>query len=141
MILWHRDARTISSALKKSSLVCLSSRPIPGYETRGNRTPDAPSPQFAGIGKNTPPPRATPSPLQDTPFQPDHDAVPHIVIEVQGRDYALQEPTDDHIVLAAQRALTYARHLFRRGNCNNSILYYSEHRSTANCADSHSHTF
>ena len=34
-------------------------------------------------------------------------------MSVQGRDYALQAPTDDHIVLATQRALTYARHLFR----------------------------
>ena len=93
-------------------------------------------PNSRDIGKNTPPPRAgypaphtavdTPSPLQNTPSHPDRDAVPHIVMGVQGRDYALQEPTDDHIVLATQRALTYARHLFRRGNCNNSILYYSE---------------
>ena len=32
---------------------------------------------------------------------------------VQGRDYALQTPSDDHIVMATQRALTYAHHLFR----------------------------
>ena len=31
-------------------------------------------------------------------------------MSVQGRDYALQAPTDDHIVLATQRALTYARY-------------------------------
>ena len=47
------------------------------------------------------------------PFHPDRDAIPRIVMGVQGRDYALQEPTNDHIVLATQRALTYARHLFR----------------------------
>ena len=34
-------------------------------------------------------------------------------MSVQGRDYALQAPTDDNTVLATQRALTYARHLFR----------------------------
>ena len=70
-----------------------------------------------------PPPRAkypaphtavdTQSPLHDTPSHPDRNAVPHIVMSVQGRDYAVQAPTADHIVLAAQRALTYARHLFR----------------------------
>jgi hypothetical protein len=32
---------------------------------------------------------------------------------VQGRNSKLQAPADDHIVLATQRALTYARHLFR----------------------------
>ena len=47
----------------------------------------------------------TQSPLHDTPND--------IVMSVQGRDYALQAPTGDHIVLATQRALTYARHLFR----------------------------
>ena len=75
-------------------------------------------------GKNTTPPRAEyPAPhtavgtqplLHDTPSHPDrNDVVPHIVLGVQGRDYALPAPTDDHIELAIQRALTYARHLFR----------------------------
>ena len=53
-------------------------------------------------------------PLHDTPSHPDrNDPVPHIVMGVQGRNSALQASTDDHIVLATQRALTYARHLFR----------------------------
>ena len=75
-------------------------------------------------GKKTTPPRAeypaphtavcTQPPLHDSPSHPNrNDAVPHIVLEVQGRDYALHAPTDDHIVLATQRALTYAHHLFR----------------------------
>ena len=34
---------------------------------------------------------------------------------VQGRDYTLQAPSDAHIALATQRALTYAQHLFRHG--------------------------
>ena len=37
------------------------------------------------------------------PSQPDRDAAPHIVMGMHGRDYALQEPTDNHIVLATQR--------------------------------------
>ena len=62
-------------------------------------------------------PRSVPNPpLHATPSHPDRndDAVPHILLGVQGRDYALQMPTDDHIELATtQRALIYARHLFR----------------------------
>jgi hypothetical protein len=42
-----------------------------------------------------------------------HDTGPHIVMGVQGRDYALQAPSDIFIALATQRALAYAHHLFR----------------------------
>ena len=34
-------------------------------------------------------------------------------ISSYGRDFALQAPTDEHIAIATQRALTYAQHLFR----------------------------
>ena len=82
-------------------------------------------PNLRDNGKNTTPPRAeyraaphiavdTQSPLHDTPSHPDrNDPIPHIVMGVPGRNSALQAPADDHIVLATQRALTYARHLFR----------------------------
>jgi hypothetical protein len=32
---------------------------------------------------------------------------------MQGRDLALQAPTDEHIIKATQRTLTYAQHLIR----------------------------
>ena len=66
-------------------------------------------PNSRDIGKNTPSPRAeypAPHTAVDTArhaFPPDRDAVPHIVMGMHGRDYALQEPTDNHIVLATQR--------------------------------------
>ena len=82
-------------------------------------------PNLRDNGKNTTPPRAeyraaphiavdTQSPLHYTPSHSDrNDPIPHIVMGVPGRNSALQAPADDHIVLATQRALTYARHLFR----------------------------
>ena len=57
---------------------------------------------------------STPTPLTESPSHPGrNDVVQPIVMGVQGRDYALQTPSDDHIVMATQRALTYAHHLFR----------------------------
>ena len=72
-------------------------------------------------GKNSDPPRARqhapPSaeePLLGKESHLDQQAtVTHIIVGVQGHDYALQEPSDIYILLATQRAITYARHLFR----------------------------
>ena len=74
-------------------------------------------------GKNTYPPRAEhqaphtaekTTPFLGKPSHLDHhDTATHIVVGVQGHDYALQAPSDIYIVMATQRAITYARHLFR----------------------------
>ena len=74
-------------------------------------------------GKKSDPPRAEHqaphTAAKTTPFlgKPSHldhhDTVTHIMVGVQGRDYALQAPSDIYIVMVTQRALTYARHLFR----------------------------
>ena len=49
-------------------------------------------------------------PHNDPPHPGLPDAGPNIVVGVQGRDLALQAPTDEHIIKATQRALTYAQH-------------------------------
>ena len=74
-------------------------------------------------GKSTEPPRVEylaphtavkTAPSIRTPSHLDHhDTVPHLVVGVQGRDYALQAPSDIYIVMATQRAITYAHHFFR----------------------------
>jgi hypothetical protein len=74
-------------------------------------------------GKKSDPPRAEhqaphtaakTTPFLGKPSHVDHhDTVTHIMVGVQGRDYALQAPSDIYIVIATQRAITYACHLFR----------------------------
>ena len=74
-------------------------------------------------GKNTEPPRVeyqsphttvTPNiPLGKPSHLDNHATDPHIVMGVQGRDYALQAPSDIFIAMATQRASAYAHHLFR----------------------------
>ena len=74
-------------------------------------------------GKNTDSPRAehqAPHTAEKTPlflgkpsYLVHHDTGTHIMVGVQGRDYALQEPSDTYIVMATQRAIIYASHLFR----------------------------
>ena len=118
----HRDARTISSALLKNPLLFA---PIPG-RPRASKPVEITSlmphhPNMRDYGKNSDPPRArqhAPPPAEEPLLgKPSHldqqDTVTHIIVGVQGHDYVLQEPSDIYILLATQRAITYARHLFR----------------------------
>ena len=78
-------------------------------------------PNMRDYGKNSDPPRArhhapptAEEPLLGKPSHlAQHDTVTHIIVGVQGHDYALPEPSDMYILMATQRATTYARHLFR----------------------------